>query len=380
MCFLAAAAAVSLAAAALAVWAARRPGAGRRTELGVLATVLAAPIVVIPLAGVAPLLVLDWATPTPFRVKVLLGWIGGLFSVWGCIWAVVAVWLVRRRRAALGAWKKKAAVAAGSALLPVGLIVLLNFTPRPAWMPAAPTANWFVLAAWYFVACMFPLVGWIAWRVGRARWEVAAMGTPALVADMFAMSLGDQLAMVPPPLRAAATLPVRWRFWLPMSAMCPLALGVVWLGDEIVGPPPPGFESFKLLFAATGALIGVQTVVMLTAEVWGVPVGRYLLTAEGLVAGVVAVRWADVDAVTLGPAPGADDGTELLEVVDPGVFGGAFGPRTTRLRVEPAAAPTLRALLTDAGVAVAGSPGRPPFGADGRPGRAADPDATDSAA
>ena len=361
---LAAAAAASVTIAALVVWAARRPGAGRRTELGVLAAVFFAPLLVIPPAGAAPLLVFDWATPTPFRVKVLLGWIGGLVSVWGCLYAAVAVWLIRRRRVVLGAWKKKAAVMAGSILLTVGLIVLLTYTPRPVWMPAAPAGNWFVMAAWYLTACGAGLVGWVAWRLGRARWEVAAMGTPALVADVFAMSLGDQFAGVPPPLRAATELPVRWRFWLPMAAVGPLTLALVWRADDILGPPPPGFESFKLLFAAMGVLIVAQTLVMLTAEVWGVPVGRYLVTAEGLVAGVVILRWADAEAVTLGPAPGTDDGTddgaddgdELLEVVGPGAFGGVFGARTTRLRVGPAAAPTLRALLADAGVIPAGGP------------------------
>ena len=368
--FLAAAAAVSVAVAAVSVWAARRPGAGRRTELGVLAAVFAVPIVVIPVAGVAPLLVFDWATPTPFRVKVFLGWFGGLLVVWGAVFAAVVVWLIRRRRRALRSWKKKAAVAVATVLLTVGLIVLLNFTPRPAWMPAAPTGNWFAWAAWYSVACMTAFVGWLGWRVGRMRWEIAAMGTPALVADPFAMPAADQFAMVPPPLRAAAKLPVRWRFWLLGFVTCPLVLALVWRADEIVGPPPPGFESFRLLFAAMGALIGVQTVVMLTAEVWGVPVGRYLLTPEGLVAGVRTVRWADADAVTLGPGPGAGDGggdgDELLEVVGPGVFGGAFGVRTTRLRVEPAAAPTLRAILADAGVDIARAPDDTPDEAPAR--------------
>ena len=137
-----------------------------------------------------------------------------------------------------------------------------------------------------------------------------------------------------------------------MSAIGPLALALVWRADEIIGPPPPGFESFKLLFAAMGALIGAQTLVLWTADVWGMPAGRYHLTHGGLIVGFVIVRWADADAVTLTPVPGSDDGAELLEVVRPG----AFIARTIRLRVDPAAAPTLKAILADAGALPAGAP------------------------
>ena len=86
---------------------------------------------------------------------------------------------------------------------------------------------------------------------------------------------------------------------------------------------------------------------------------RWFVTADGLLSLPLTLRWADADAVTLGPVPGPDDGVELLEVIGPGVF----GRRTVRLLVDPAAVPALRAVLADTGALVAGAPDDTPTAA-----------------
>ena len=235
-------------------------------------------------------------------------------------------------------------------------IAALVILDRPAWVPAPPGSMWLVQVMFYLAAATSAFAGWFAWRTTRRRWEAAAMGEPALAAD----PLGDlslrQLTGDSPRLRPAAEVPPSWRYHLMLFGTAGLML---LMAAPAFGGPGSAvltrmsvFREFGPVFLVLGAAGGVMAVSRLVGDWWGVPVVRSFVTADGLLAPWLTVHWADAEAVTLAPAPGWGDGTELLEVIGPGTF----GRRTVRLLVDPAAAPALRAILAGTGALIARAP------------------------
>ena len=268
-------------------------------------------------------------------------------------------WLLRRRRGpAPRRWEWGYCLTLGPALM-AGVAALVLFD-RPAWVPPPPTPTWVESVMGSLIAAMWAFAGWYAWRVTRWRWHAAAMGPPVLTADPLAtfsrkgFSL-DALAGCPPRLRPAAAVPPRWGWNLGMLAGM---TGVSLVSLSAVGGPgsawvprPLGMvfeDGFAVLLAAEAAAGAVMAVALTVGDAWGVPVRRWFLTAEGVLALTLTVKWEDAGAVTLGPAPRLD-GVRLLEVTAPapnGLLLGRVGPRTLRLLVDPSAGPALDTLLT----------------------------------
>ena len=236
-------------------------------------------------------------------------------------------------------------------------IAALVCLDRPAWAPAAPSGDWYGPVIYYLAAAPPVMAAWFAWVTTRWRWRAAAMGAPVLAADPFADLSLRRMGGDPPRLRPAAEVPLPWRSHLMSFGMAAAVLVMAsWM---LFGRHPPMIagmlRGIAPALAVSGAGLGLTAVTRLVGDWWGVPVARFFVTADGLLAGSLMVRWADADAVTLGPAPGPADGTELLEVTGPALFKTC----TLRLLVDPAAAPTLRAVLAAAGVPAAGAPAAP---------------------
>ena len=230
---------------------------------------------------------------------------------------------------------------------------------RPAWMPAAPSGAWYGPVIYYLAAAPPVMAAWFAWVTTRWRWRAAEMGEPALAADPFAGLSLRRMSGDPPRLRPAAEVSLNWRYHLMLFGT---AAAVLTMASWMLFGRHPAMIAGMLrgigpALALSGAGLGLTALTRLVGDWWGVPVARVFVTADGLLAGSMTVCWAD--AVTLGPAPGPDDGAGLLEVTGPGLFKTC----TVRLLVDPAAAPTLRAVLADAGVPAAPVPrpaGPPP--------------------
>ena len=270
-------------------------------------------------------------------------------------------WLLPRgRRTPPGRWEWIFVLSFGPVIWAgIAALVLLD---RPAWAPAPPGSGWLIPILFYLAAATLALAAGCAWLTARWRWKSAALGEPVLTADPFADVLSlRRMGGDPPRLRPSAEVPPNWRVHLMligMTALCLLlaapAFGVL---DPAAGGPGLAMLSGELraigpVFLVMGAAAGVMTVSRAVGDWWGVPVARYFVTADGLLAGGMMVRWGDADAVALGPAPGPDDGTELLAVT--GFV--LFKTCTVRLLVDPTALPTLRAVLTDAGVVLDAPP------------------------
>ena len=282
-------------------------------------------------------------------------WLFAFFVGMGLAMSGGFAWLMPRgRRVPLRRWEWLFCLGIGPVLFP-GVAALVIFD-RPAWMPAAPGGSWLIQVMFYVAAATLAFAGWFAWRTTRRRWEAAAMGEPLLTADPFAdLSLrkpgGDA-----PRLRPAAEVPLSWRYHLMLfgtAGLMPL------MAAPAFGGPGSGvlmrmneLRAFGPVFLVLGAAGGVMAVSRLVGDWWGVPVARFFVTADGLLALPLTVRWDEAEAVTLAPAPGPDDGVELLEVIGRGTF----GRRTVRLLVDPAAVPALRAILADTGALVARAP------------------------
>ena len=240
-------------------------------------------------------------------------------------------------------------------------IAALVCLDRPAWVPAAPAFTWYAWVLYSLAAVAVALAGGHAWLTTRWRWRAAEMGEPVLAGDPFADLSLRRMGGDPPRLRPAAEVPLSWRLYLTYFGMAAVVLLMAsWM--FIGWWPPPLAGEVRVIAPAmfvSGAGLGLMTLTRLVGDWWGVPVARWFVTADGLLAGAMMVRWADADAVALGPAPGPADGTELLAVT--GFV--LFKTCTVRLLVDPAALPTLRAILADAGVAPGALPDaarRPP--------------------
>ena len=254
--------------------------------------------------------------------------------------------LPRGRRTPPGRWEWVFVLSFGPVVWAgiAGLVVL----DRPAWAPAAPAFTWYALVMYFLSAAAPALAGVHAWLTTRWRWRAAALGEPVLAGDLFADLSLRRMGGDPPRLRPAAEVPISWRSHLMFSGMAAVVLLMAsWM---FVGRHPPMIAGMLRGIAPamfmSGAGLGLTALSWLVGDWWGVPVARFFVTADGLLAGGMMMRWADADAVALGPAPGPADGTELLEVT--GFV--LFKTCTVRLLVDPAALPTLRAVLADAGI------------------------------
>ena len=233
-------------------------------------------------------------------------------------------------------------------------IAALVCLDRPAWVPAAPAFTWYVWLIYSLAAVAVALAGGHAWLTTRLRWRAAEMGEPLLAADLFADLSLRRMGGDPPRLRPAAEVPLSWRSHLLSSGVAAVVLLTAsWMSvgrwPAVIGGMLRGLTPALFL---SGAGLGLTALTWLVGDWWGVPVRRWFVTADGFLAGGMTVRWADADAVALGPAPGPADGTELLAVTGPTLL----RPCTVRLLVDPAAAPALRTILAAAGVAPAALP------------------------
>ena len=223
---------------------------------------------------------------------------------------------------------------------------------------APPGSGWLIPILFYLAAATLALATGFAWLTARWRWKAAAMGEPVLAADPFADLSLRRMGGDPPRLRPAAEVPLSWRVHLMLVGMTALCLLLAAPAFGVLNPATGGpglvilsgeLRAIGPVFLVMGAATGVMAVSRLVGDWWGVPVARLFVTADGLLAGAMMVRWGEAEAVTLAPGPGPDDGTELLEVTGPALFRTC----TVRLLVDPAAAPALRTILADAGVAPA---------------------------
>ena len=274
-------------------------------------------------------------------------WLFAFFVGLGLAMSGGFAWMLPRgRRVPPRPWEWVFVLSVGPVLFTgIAALVLLD---RPAWMPAAPAFTWYAWVIYSLAAVAPALAGAHAWLTTRWRWRAAEMGEPVLAGDPFADLSLRRMGGDPPRLRPAAEVPLSWRSHLLFFGMAAVVLLMAsWM---FVGRWPPPLAGMVRVIApamfVSGAGLGLTAVTWVVGDWWGVPVARYFVTADGLLAGAMMVRWADADAVALGPAPGPADGTELLEVTGPALF----RTFTVRLLVDPAALPALRAILADAGV------------------------------